>query len=175
MSEKPADVEKTTVAKAVKPLASAKGPSSFSIEALLNKKDADHPDVTAAKVHEQLPASHFTETDLQSEWQKFLSRLKTDDIVIYSAVSGFNLAKTDENTVRITYPSETAKAEFEKIQAQFFNHFKHVVNHFSIKTEFRMDTTLKVEVMTKRKVFEKFADLNPLLKELDECMKFDFS
>lgn len=38
-----------------------------------------------------------------------------------------------------------------------------------------MDMTIKKEIMTKRKIFEKFAEINPLLKDLDDLMKFDLT
>lgn len=38
-----------------------------------------------------------------------------------------------------------------------------------------MDRALKVEPLTKRRIFDKFAQINPLLKDLDDLMKFDFN
>ncbi|MBP3839974.1 MAG: hypothetical protein J6D35_03330, partial [Chryseobacterium sp.] len=74
-----------------------------------------------------------------------------------------------------TYPSESAKIEFEKVRADFFNHFMHKVNHFNITIEYKNDTSLKKEIITKRKIFDKFAEINPLLKDLDEIFKFDLN
>ena len=128
---------------------------------------------TTAKEH--LPSNHFTETDLRTEWQKFLTELKKRDIIIYSAISSFILQKKDENTIEITYPSDSAKSEFEKVRADFFNHFMHKVSHFNIAVEYKNDVTLKKEIMTKRKIFDKFAEINPVLKELDEIFKFDLN
>ncbi|MGZ5272969.1 MAG: hypothetical protein ACXWCA_01485 [Kaistella sp.] len=124
---------------------------------------------------EALPSNHFTETDLQKEWQLFLTGLQRRDIIIFSAISSFKLQKKGEDTIEITYPSESAKSEFEKIRAEFFNHFMHKVNHFNIVIEYKNDITLKKEIMTKRKIFDKFAEINPLLKDLDEVFKFDLN
>jgi len=96
-------------------------------------------------------------------------------MILYSAINGFKFSKTDENTISVNYPSEAAKKEFEKIQSEFFNHFKRKVNHFKIEVEYTMDVALKKEIITKRKIFEKFAEINPLLKDLDDLMKFDLS
>lgn len=124
---------------------------------------------------EALPSNHFTETDLQKEWQLFLTGLQRRDIIIFSAISSFKLQKKGEDIIEITYPSESAKSEFEKIRAEFFNHFMHKVNHFNIVIEYKNDITLKKEIMTKRKIFDKFAEINPLLKDLDEVFKFDLN
>ena len=105
----------------------------------------------------------------------FLEKIKQRDAVLYNAVSGFKFAKYDEDTISVNYPSDTAKSEFEKIQGEFFNHFKHKVNHFKIKLEYRMDIALKKEIITKRKIFDKMAEKNPVLKDLDDLFKFDFS
>lgn len=48
-------------------------------------------------------------------------------------------------------------------------------NH-SIEFQFKKDhENLKIEVMTKKKIFEKFIEMNPLLKDLDDLMRFDLS
>jgi len=124
---------------------------------------------------EQLPSNHFTETDLHNEWNKFLVEMQSEDIIVYNAISSFKLRKKDENTVEITYPSESAKSEFEKVRGDFFNHFMHKVSHFNIGIEYKNDTTLKKEIVTKRKIFDKFAELNPVLKDLDDIFKFDLN
>jgi len=77
--------------------------------------------------------------------------------------------------VEITYPSDSAKNEFEKVRADFFNHFMHKVNHFNIIIEYKNDVSLKKEIITKRKIFDKFAEINPVLRDLDDLFKFDFN
>lgn len=124
---------------------------------------------------ENLPANHFSETDLHNIWSEFTENVRTEDPVIYNAISGFKFSKKDEETILINYSSETARSEFEKIQNEFFNHLKHKVNNFKIKPEFKMDVTLKKEIITKRSVFEKMAEKNPILREMDDYFKFDFS
>lgn len=124
---------------------------------------------------EELPSNHFTETDLHNEWNKFLVEMQSEDIIVYNAISSFKLRKKDENTVEITYPSESAKSEFEKVRGDFFNHFMRKVSHFNIVIEYKNDITLKKEIVTKRKIFDKFAELNPVLKDLDDIFKFDLN
>lgn len=124
---------------------------------------------------EELPSNHFTETDLHNEWNKFLVEMQSEDIIVYNAISSFKLRKKDENAVEITYPSESAKSEFEKVRGDFFNHFMHKVSHFNIVIEYKNDITLKKEIVTKRKIFDKFAELNPVLKDLDDIFKFDLN
>jgi len=94
---------------------------------------------------------------------------------LYSAVSGFKFSKADENTICIHYPSESARKEFDKIQGEFFNHFKRKANHYKLSFEYKTDVSLKKEIVTKRSIFEKFAEINPVLKDLDDLMKFDLS
>jgi len=122
-----------------------------------------------------LPSSHWSETDLHKEWQLFLRKLQQEEVLVFNAISSFQLNKKGEDTVEVTYPSESARTEFDKVRAEFFNHFMHKVNHFNIKTEYKLDVTMKREVMTKRKIFDKFVEINPVLKELDEYFKLDFN
>lgn len=139
------------------------------------KKEEETATSVSETSEDELPNQHFTETDLQKEWNLFLDKIKKRDAVLYNAISSFRLSKHDEDTISVNYPSGTAKSEFEKIQSEFFNHFKHKVNHFKIKVNYNMDVALKKEIMTKRKLFEKMAAKNPLLKDLDDLFKFDFS
>ena len=136
-------------------------------------ESVDEVKVNAQK--ENLPSNHFTNTDLQSEWKKFLEELRTKDILVFNAINSFILKKKEEDIVEVTYPSDSAKSEFEKIRSDFFNHFMHKVNHFNIILQYKNDISLKKEIMTKRKIFDKFAEINPVLRELDEVFKFDFN
>jgi DNA polymerase-3 subunit gamma/tau len=113
---------------------------------------------------------------LQTEWQIFLENLKLSDFVAFNAISSFKLRKKGEDEIEIVYPSDLAKNEFDKIKDDFFNHFKHKVNHFKIQISYTKDEIgLKKEIITQHAVFEKFAKLNPLLWDLNDLMKFDFS
>ncbi len=162
------------ILKTAEPISKQKIPSPFSINSALQTYDEkDEVKVVAEKV--ELPSNHFTETDLQTEWEKFLEELKVKDSIIYNAINLFVLRKKDENTVEITYPSDSAKSEFEKVRSDFFNHFMHKVNHFNIEVTYKNDISLKKEIVTKRKIFDKFAEINPVLKDLDDLFKFDFT
>lgn len=160
--------------KAITPISNGKKASKFSISEALTEEEKENK--TAVVVSdEDLPNQHFTETDLQREWNLFLQSLKRKDVLVYNAINGFRLRKIDEDTINIQYASDTAKSEFDKVQSDFFNHFKHKVNHFRMKITYSMDVALKKEIMTKKKLFDKMAEKNPLLNQLNEIFKFDFS
>lgn len=162
------------IAKTSEPLLVKKAPSRYSITAMLEKSE-EKTEVVAELPQEKLPSNHFTDTDLQNEWQKFLQTLQSDDVIVFNAISSFRLRKKDEDIIEITYPSDSAKSEFEKVRQDFFNHFMHKVNHYNIKIEYRNDVSLKKEIVTKRMLFDKLAAINPVLNELDELFKFDFN
>ncbi|WP_294248791.1 hypothetical protein [uncultured Chryseobacterium sp.] len=151
--------------------------SAFSINALLNKGD-DQPkeEEAAASKTDELPKNHFTDTDLLAEWNLLLKQLQKKDTLAFNAVKVFKVMKSGENQITVLFPSDSAKAEFDKVSREFFNHFKTKVHNFSIEVVYQRDTeNLKIEVMTKRKIFEKFAEKNPLLKDLDDLMRFDLT
>ena len=148
--------------------------SEFSIHAALNKKEEEEVHLEIKK-EEELPEHHFSEVDLQREWQFFLNDLQKKDAVLYYAVNTLKLHKKDENLINILYPSDSVKTEFEKIQAEFFNHFKRKVNNYKIEIQYSNDVTLKKEIVTKRTIFEKFVEINPVLKDLDDLLKLDLS
>ncbi|GEM_PF-165691 len=160
--------------KTTAPIGTRKTSSGFSITAAL-KKSEEKPEENVQVETKVLPSSHWSETDLHKEWQLFLRKLQQEEVLVFNAISSFQLNKKGEDTVEVTYPSESARTEFDKVRAEFFNHFMHKVNHFNIKTEYKLDVTMKREVMTKRKIFDKFVEINPVLKELDEYFKLDFN
>jgi DNA polymerase-3 subunit gamma/tau len=105
-----------------------------------------------------------------------LKQLQKKDTFVFNAIKSFKLVKSAENQITVFFPSDSAKVEFDKVGREFFNHFKTKVHNFSIEIVYQRDVeNLKIEVMTKRKIFEKFAEKNPLLKDLDDLMRFDLT
>lgn len=95
--------------------------------------------------------------------------------MLFYAVNTLKVYKKDENVINILYPSDSVKSEFEKVQGEFFNHFKRKVNNYKIEVEYSNDVTLKKEIVTKRSIFDKFVEINPVLKDLDDLLKLDLS
>ncbi len=142
----------------------------------MNREEKEEEEETHAVKKDDLPQNHFTETDLQSEWNLMLKQLQTKDAFVFNAIKTFKLTKADENVIRVFYPSDSAKVEFDKISGDFFNHFRRKVHNYAIEVEYKKDhENLKIEIMTKKKIFEKFVEKNPLLKDLDDLMKFDLT
>ncbi|WP_162089283.1 hypothetical protein [Chryseobacterium aquaeductus] len=161
---------------ASKPLSKSRISSGININSLMNSDDSSKGEEIIVVKNESSQEHHFTETDVQSEWNLLLLQLRTKDPVIYSAIKSFKLQKIDEKTIQIQYPSGSAKVEFDKISSEFFNHFKTKVNNHSIVFDFKHEPqNLRQEVLTTKKKFEKLVEINPLLKDLDDLMKFDLT
>lgn len=163
------------IQKASEPIARTSSSSKFSIKAALEKKEEIVKDEFAEIKDENLPSNHFSQTDVDREWDLFLKNLSRTNTFVYNAISSFKLEKTDEHQITVKYSSEFAKSEFDRLSIEFFNHFKHKVSNFKIEIEYQTDLTIKKEVLTKRKIFEKFVEINPLLKDLDDLMRFDLT
>ena len=163
------------IQKASEPIARTSSNSQFSIKAALVKKEEVKKDEFSEIKDENLPSNHFSQTDVDTEWNIFLRDLAKTNTFVFNAISSFKLEKTDEHQITVRYSSSTAKAEFDRLSIEFFNHFRHKVNNFKIEVEYITDMTIKKEVMTKRKMFEKFVEINPLLKDLDDLMRFDLT
>ncbi|MET3036808.1 hypothetical protein ABXT08_11930 [Chryseobacterium sp. NRRL B-14859] len=165
-----------TVQKTNKPLARQGASLGFSINSFLSKEEKEVVEETVAVKTENIPQNHFTDTDLQMEWNLMLKQLQKKDGFIFNAVKTFKLVKEEENKIKVLYPSDSAKVEFDKISGEFFNHFRRKVHNHAIEIDYVRDVeNLKIEVVTKRKIFEKFIEKNPLLKDLDDLMKFDLT
>lgn len=168
-------IPEKTIKKATVPIAKKSISSEFSILANLNKKEEQEEEQSISKKVEDLPEHHFSEVDLQREWNFFLEDIQKKNTVLFYAVNTLKVHKKDENLIHILYPSDSVRSEFEKVQAEFFNHFKRKVNNYKIEVEYSNDVTLKKEIVTKRSIFEKFVEINPVLRELDDLFKLDLS
>ncbi|MGN7864313.1 hypothetical protein [Chryseobacterium sp. 22458] len=172
----PEKVQETAVTKTNKPLSRPGISSGFSINSFLTKEEKVETAENIAVKAENLPQNHFTDTDLQMEWKIMLKQLQVKNNFVFNAVKTFKLVKADEHKIKVLFPSDSAKVEFDKISGEFFNHFRTKVQNHSIEIEYERDVeNLKIEVVTKRKIFEKFIEKNPLLKDLDDLMKFDLT
>lgn len=176
-TEEPIKPQEAEIKKTTKPLTRQIISSGFSINAFLNKDDNKPEEEENVVVKtDNLPQNHFTETDLQAEWNLLLKQLQKKDTFVFNAIKSFKLVKSGENQITVLFPSDSAKVEFDKVSREFFNHFKTKVHNFSIEILYKRDVeNLKIEVMTKRKIFEKFVQKNPLLKDLDDLMRFDLT
>ncbi|SIP95954.1 MULTISPECIES: hypothetical protein [Chryseobacterium] len=170
------EVQAVSVTKTTKPLSRQGISSGFSISSFLNKEDKVETAENVVVKTENLPQNHFTDTDLQMEWKIMLKQLQVKNNFVFNAVKTFKLEKAGEHKIKVLFPSDSAKVEFDKISGEFFNHFKRKIQNHIIEVEYFRDVdNLKIEVVTKRKLFEKFIEKNPLLKDLDDLMKFDLT
>ncbi|MEF9478672.1 hypothetical protein OWR28_14075 [Chryseobacterium sp. 1B4] len=152
-------VQAVSVAKTTKPLSRPGISSGFSINSFLNKEDKVEAAEDTVVRTENLPQNHFTDTDLQTEWKIMLKQLQVKNNFVFNAVKTFKLEKAEEHKIKVLFPSDSAKVEFDKISGEFFNHFKRKVQNHSIEVEYVRDVeNLKIEVVTKRKMFEKFIE-----------------
>lgn len=179
-AEQPVSSENIQVAASItktsRPLSRAGISSGFSINSFLTKEEKVETAENIAVKTENLPQNHFTDTDLQMEWKIMLKQLQIKNNFVFNAVKTFKLVKADEHKIKVLFPSDSAKVEFDKISGEFFNHFRRKVQNYTIEIEYERDVeNLKIEVVTKRKIFEKFVEKNPLLKDLDDLMKFDLT
>ncbi|MBP2617744.1 hypothetical protein [Chryseobacterium jejuense] len=170
------NVQAAVISKTSKPLSRPGVASGFSINSFLNKEEKTEIAEDVVVRADNLPKNHFTDTDLQAEWKIMLKQLQIKNNFVFNAVKTFKLEKIEESKIKVLYPSDSAKVEFDKISGEFFNHFRRKVQNYSIEVEYVRDVeNLKIEVVTKRKIYEKFIEKNPILKDLDDLMKFDLT
>ncbi|ADQ81683.1 DNA polymerase III subunit gamma/tau [Riemerella anatipestifer] len=167
------EVPEIEIKKAKEPILKESVKSSFSIKEAINK--TEELQVEEEIKEEELPDGHFSETDLQKEWKHFLKKLAREDMVTFNAVQNFTIEKAEENKICIRYTSESARVEFEKVSPQFFNDFKHKFNNYRVKFDFEKAERVIIKKETKRDLFNKMVEVNPLLKDLQELMQFDFN
>lgn len=158
-----------------KPLGTEKRVSKYNIQENLKVEKVEEKEIKT-DFSTDLPKDNFTNEHLLSEWDSFLSDIQMKDKLIHFAIHKFKINKLNETQIQIVYPSASAKTEFEKVSGQFLNQLKQKLNNHHISFDFHMDVkNFKVEVKTKKKVFEDFCKINPLLGELNEYFKFDLN
>lgn len=168
-------ISKPQIRKAEQPLGNAKG-SERSVSVFLEETERKKQEkINALNQEKNLPENHFSEEKLKEEWQRFLNVLERENPIVYTIINPFVLSKKGENEIEVAYSSDTAKSKFEEIQAEFFNQFKQKVNNFKISVSYKKNESLKSEMITTRKKFEKMVEVNPVLKDLEKLMMFEFN
>lgn len=147
--------------------------SKYNIQENLKEKKTESSK-TEIHTSENLPKQSFTDAQLVKEWNAFLSEIEIKEKLVYSAINRFKVSKLEDDKIQIIYPSASAKTEFEKVSTQFFQQLKQNLNHYQIQIDYQIDMkNLKVEVKTKKNIFEDFCKKNPLLGKLHQHFKFD--
>lgn len=153
-----------------------KSPSKYSIDLFSKRMEEEENKEKDEVAEDNLPKEHFANADIEEFWKNYLVGLKRKDFIVYNAVCDFKMSKHDEDSIIIRYPSESAKMEFDKISPQFFSELKHKLNNFYIRAEYKIDASnMRKERVTKRSIFEKMAEKNPLLHQLNTIFKFDLN
>jgi len=145
----------------------------FSISAFLEKKE--ELSSKNNEKEENLPSDPFSEKQLLEEWNLFLQNLQTKNSHEYSAIKNCKLHKNSDNEIIVKVASEAMKEELRALETIFLSNFTNKVNNFHIKFKYEENQTLQREIITKRKLFDRFVEENPILKDLEDLMKFDFS
>lgn len=161
-----------------KPIKQEKQVSLFSINESLSQIEKQEDTAEEEDTEENLPDGHFSDIDVNNEWQVFIKKLARENSVVFYAVQDFILNKTAEHEITVKYGSQSAKAEFEKVSKDFFSHFKHKYKNDRLKVVYEKNEHLLNNTSTllnKKEIFNKMLEINPLLKDLNEIMKFNFN
>ncbi|SDD91795.1 hypothetical protein [Riemerella columbipharyngis] len=147
-------------------------PSLFNIEGNIKKKQEQQNTVESNDGN--LPNDYFSPGTLQEEWNAFLDKIK-NNTPAYSTLKAFVVHKESDNLISITYASDSSKKHFEDMVGDFFANFKKKVNNYNITIEYRQKALPRISVKNNRDIFYELAHKYPLLKELDDLLKFDFN
>lgn len=161
--------EAAATSTARKPLATVRKSSRFSISETLNHKvEEDNVEVIVEEV-QNLPADVFDQTHVDAAWYRFLKSLE-DTLTLKT----LQLKKKEGYTVEIHYPSDYSRNEFHKVQPEFISLLKKSTNNYHIEIVFIKDQNLVVKQESKRDKFNRYVEINPVLKDLDDLVRFDF-
>ena len=144
--------------------------SRYNIKSYVNKKDENIAGDIESE--EEVMDEKFTQEELDTYWADFLQNNQLDSVLLY-AISDFVLEKVENNIVKIKYTSESASERFSEIQAQFVSGLKQRIKNNRIVLEFELTSKTKSSYMSKASIFKEYAEINPLLKELDAVLNFD--
>jgi DNA polymerase III, subunit gamma and tau len=144
--------------------------SRYNIKSYVNKKDENIAGDIESE--EEVMDEKFTQEELDTYWADFLQNNQLDSVLLY-AISDFVLEKVENNIIKIKYTSESARERFSEIQAQFVSGLKQRIKNNRIVLEFELTSKTKSSYMSKASIFKEYAEINPLLKELDTVLNFD--
>lgn len=138
------------------------------------KNDSSDPETPESTDH--LPADDFSQEKLEQFWQQYLQQLREKDLHTYTAIHRYKINRLDDHQIELVYGSVISKTEFEVYVPDFLAQLKRHLNNFHLRLQWKLEVqTTKIEVETKRTIFEKLAQQNPALRTLDELFQLDFN
>lgn len=117
---------------------------------------------------DQGPIRDFNIEEFEIVWKEYAETRLTTNMQAQTAFKFAALTKTGDRTIRVAFPSETARLFFGDVRSTFSEYLRNEASLPGI--EFELDTLkheeIKLSTKSDKEKFEAMRDINPALEEL---------
>ena len=170
----PSMVVKAAVeAPAIKPSAENRAkifssPDFISIKGLAHATLEQKIKEEQSAIADQGPIRDFNIEEFEIVWKEYADTRLTTNMQAQTAFKFAALTKTGDRTIRVAFPSETARLFFGDVRSTFSEYLRNEASLPGI--EFELDTLkheeIKLSTKSDKEKFEAMRDKNPALEEL---------
>ena len=160
--------------RAEKPVQKEKRRTDFNLKNIFNKVEEEKPPIEKP---EKLREEAFTEKDVFSCWEQFLSELqKQNKIPVYNALHTGKIKLINETQIEFEFESASLINEFDLEKNELMKLMREKLRNdlIDFKTKLNLSETGNF-VKTKADIFNEMVKKNPILLKMKEEMGLDYN
>lgn len=148
--------------------------SALSLASIRAKKELLEQQKGITKQEVQLPAEHFSETDMLQYWFKYADRLGDKGHKIMESLLRMNEPKLDGFKITYELPNEGSKIDFEKEKPELVGYLRGHLHNHEINIEVIVNESIKSKIaFTSQDKYNRLNEINPNIELLKKTFDLD--
>ncbi|GGH42922.1 DNA polymerase III subunit gamma/tau [Mangrovimonas yunxiaonensis] len=151
-----------------------KATSGLSLKSIQTKKAHEIKQMDVVVNEEELPKEPFSETELITSWNYFVSSIEKKGQFNLASVLSIDKPKLDGTTIHLEFPNHTNKVEVERQQYDLLNHLRKDLKNYDISLAITVNEEIeKKYAYTAQEKYEKLKEKNPNIDLLRKTFGLD--
>ncbi|KGB67773.1 hypothetical protein [Ornithobacterium rhinotracheale] len=153
----------------------------FGIKAELQKIEEKERELEEAKKvvlteeNKGLPKDEFSETQFETFWNNYLTKLESKDESLYNIIKMAQWKIENQENISLSFYSETMAVKFENVRDELINELRQSLNNYYVNINKKVidDVPQEMHIKTRRDVFNDMVKENPLIEVLHQKFLLD--
>lgn len=151
-----------------------KSTSGLSLSSIKKKKEHLIKQMDVILEDEDLPREAFTEEQMQTEWNNFVSKVEKQGKFNLASILSIDTPTLSETTIHLEFPNATNKVELERQQYDLLLHLRKKLNNYDINLDITVNEELEKQyAYTSVEKYEKLKEKNPNIDLLRKTFDLD--
>ena len=151
-----------------------KSTSGLSLSSIKKKKEHLIKQMDVILEDEDLPREAFTEEQMQTEWNNFVSKVEKQGKFNLASILSIDTPTLSETTIHLEFPNATNKVELERQQYDLLSHLRKKLNNYDINLDITVNEELEKQyAYTAVEKYAKLKEKNPNIDLLRKTFDLD--